>query len=52
MDKTKLHITCLLLEEKNNFQRLPTGTFHLLHNYVMIKYDPHETSFSIPVDTI
>ena len=52
MDKTKLHIACLLLNEKNNFQRLPTGTFHIPHNNVMTKYDIHETSLSIPVDTI
>ena len=52
MDEAKLHITCLFLEENNNFKRLPVGTFHLLHNYVMTNYDIHETSFSIPVDTI
>ena len=41
-----------MLEEKNNYQRLPTGTFHLLHKYDMAKYDIHETSFSVPVDAI
>ena len=52
MDEAKLHLTHLFLEEKNNFKRLPKGTFYLLHNHVMTKYDIHETSFSIPVDTI
>ena len=52
MYEAKLNLTCLLLEEKKNFKRLPVGTFHLLHNYVMNKYDLHEKSFSIPVDTI
>ena len=49
MDGAKLHLTHLFLEEKKNFKRLPVETFHLLHNYVMTKYDPHETSFAIPV---
>ena len=52
MDEVNLHINFLFLDQKKNFQRLPTRTFHLLHNYVMTKYDLHETSFSIPVDTI
>ena len=52
MDEVKLHLTHLLLEEKKNFKRLPKGTFRILHNHVMTKYDIHETSFSIPVDTI
>ena len=52
MDEAKLHLTCLFLEEEKNHKRLPVGTFHLLHNYVMTKYDLHETSFSITVDTI
>ena len=39
--EAKLHITRLLLEEKKNFQRLPTGTFHLLPNYAMANYDLH-----------
>ena len=52
MDEENLHLTHLFLEEKNNFNRLPVGTFHLLNSYVMTKYDPHETSFSVPVDTI
>ena len=52
MDESKLHLTHLFLEKKNNFKRLPKRTFHLLHNLVMTKYNPHETSFSIPVDTI
>ena len=52
MDEAKLHLTHLFLEEKDDFKRLPKGTFHLLHNYVMTKYDLHETSFSTPVDTI
>ena len=52
MDEAKLHLTRLFLEEKKNYKRLPVGTFHLLHNYVMTKYDLHETSFSITVDTI
>ena len=42
MDEAKIHLTCLLLEEKNNFQRLLTGTFHILHNFVMTKHDIHE----------
>ena len=41
----------LLLEENKNFQCLPTGNFHLLHNYVMTKYGIHEASFSFPIDT-
>ena len=52
MDEQKLHLTRLFLEEKNSFKRLPAGTLHLLHNHVMTKYDLHETSFSIPIDTI
>ena len=52
MDEAKFHLTRLFLEEKNNFKRLLVGTFHLLHNYVMTKYDLHETSLSIPVDII
>ena len=52
MDEMKLHLTRFSLEENNNFKRLPAGTFHLLHNHVMTKYDLHETSFYIPVDTI
>ena len=52
MDEAKLHITSLLSEEKKSFKRLPIGNFHLLHNYIMTKYDLHEKSFSIPVDTI
>ena len=52
MDEANLHLTRFFLEGNNNFQRLPTGTFHLLHNYVMTKYDLHKTPFSIPVDTI
>ena len=52
MDKANLHLTCLFLDENNNFKRLSVGTFHLLYNYVMTKYDLHYTSFSIPVDTI
>ena len=43
MDEAKLHLTCLFWEEKKNFKRLSVGTFHLLHNYVMNKYDLHET---------
>ena len=50
MDESKLHITSLLLEEKNNLKRLPVGTLHLLHNYVTTNNYFHETSFSIPVD--
>ena len=42
MDEVNIYITCSLLEEKKNFQHLPTGTFHLLHNYVMTKYDLHK----------
>ena len=52
MDEAKFHLTSLFLEEKNNFKRLPAGTFHRLNNHVMNKYDLHDTSFSIPVDTI
>ena len=52
MDKAKIHINHFFLEGNNSFKRLPIGTFHLLHNYVMTKYDLHETSLSIPVDTI
>ena len=52
MDEAKIHITHLFLEEKKNFKRLPKGTFHILQNHVMTKYDLHDTSFSIPVDTI
>ena len=42
MDEVNIYLTCSLLEEKKNFQHLPTGTFHLLHNYVMTKYDLHK----------
>ena len=52
MDEAKIYLTCLLLEERKNFKPLPVGTFHILYNYVMVKYDIHDTSFSIPVDTI
>ena len=52
MDEVKPRITHLLLGEKNNFERLPAGTFHILHNNIMTKYDLHETSFSIPTDKI
>ena len=52
MDEVNLHINFLFLDQKKNFQRLSTRTFHLLHNYVMTKYDLHETSLSIHVDTI
>ena len=52
MDEAKLHLTCLSLEENNNFQSLPAVTFHILHNNVMTKYDLHETSFYNPVDII
>ena len=52
MYEAKLHINRLFLEEKENFWRLPTGTFHLLRSNVMTKYDLCYTSFSIPVDTI
>ena len=52
MDEAKLHLTRFLLEEKNDFKRPTVGTFHILHNHVMTKYDLHETSLSIPVDTI
>ena len=52
MDEEKLHLTRLLLEKKENCKRLPVGTFHLLKNHAMTKYDLHETSFSIPVDAI
>ena len=41
MDEAKLNLTCLFMEEKKKFQRLPTGIFHLLHNYIMTKYDIH-----------
>ena len=39
----KLHITHLLLEGKNNLQSLLIRTLNLLYNYVMTKYDIHET---------
>ena len=52
MDESNIHITCLFLEEKNNFKRLLIETFHLLQNYVMTKYDIHDKSFSTPVDMI
>ena len=52
MDEEKLHLTSFLLEEKKNFKCLPIGAFHILQNYVMTKYDLHDTSLSIPVDTI
>ena len=52
MDESKLRITHFSLEEKKNFKRLPKGTFHLLQKHVITKYDLHEKSFSIPVDTI
>ena len=52
MDEANLHLACLFLDENNNFKRLSVGTFHILHNYFMTKYDLHETSSSIPVDTI
>ena len=52
MDEANIHLTHFFLEGNNNFKPLPVGTFHLLHNYVMTKYDLHETPFSIPVDTI
>ena len=52
IDESKFHLTWLFLEEKKNFKRLLVGTFHLLHNHVMTKYDLHEISFSIPVDKI
>ena len=52
MHESNLHITRLFLEEKNDFWRLPTGTFHILLNYVMNKYDLHKTSLFVPVDTI
>ena len=52
IDESKFHLTRLFLEEKNNLKHLPSGTFHLLHNHFMTKYDLHETSFSILVDTI
>ena len=52
MNELNINITCLFLEENNNFKRLPIGTFHLLHNYITTKHNLHETSFSIPVDTI
>ena len=49
MDEANIHLNCLFLEEKKNFKRLPIGTFRLLHNCVMTKYDLHDTSYSIPV---
>ena len=52
MDEVKLHLTRWCLEENNCFKRLPKVTFRLLHNHAMTKYDLHETSLSIPVDTI
>ena len=52
IDEANLHPTRLFSEEKNNFKRLPVGTFHILHNYAMAKYDLRETSFYISVDTI
>ena len=52
MDEAKLHITPLFLEENKNFKRLPVGTFHLLHNHVVIKYYFMKKLFSIPIDTI
>ena len=52
MDEAKFYITRFFLEYINSFQRLPTWTFHLLHNYAMTKYDLHETSFYIPIDRI
>ena len=52
MDEANIHLNFLFLEEKKNFKRLPIGTFRLLHNCVMTKYDLHEIPFSIPVDTI
>ena len=51
MYELNLHLACLLFEGNNNFQHLPTGTFHLLYNYVMTKYDLHHTYLSIPIDT-
>ena len=50
MDEAKLHLTRLFLEEKNNFKRLPAGTFYLLHNHVTTKYYFYETLLYIPVD--
>ena len=52
MDEAKLRITNFLLEEKKNFQHLPIRTLHLPQKYVITKYDLHEISFSITVDTI
>ena len=52
MDEAKHHITHFFLEENKNFKRLPKGTFRILHNHAITKYDLCETSFSIPVDTI
>ena len=51
MDEAKIRINSFFLEKNKNFKRLPVGTFHILHNYVMTNYDLHETSLSIPVDT-
>ena len=52
MDEMKPHLTRLFLEKNHNFQRLPIWTFHLLHNYVITKYDLQETSFYTPIDKI
>ena len=52
MDEVKLYKTIFFLEETKNFQCLSTGTFHILHNYVMTKYGLQDASLSIPVDTI
>ena len=41
MDEAKLHNTHLFLEGNNNFNFLPKGTFYLLHNHAMTKYDLH-----------
>ena len=52
MDEAELHLTNDFLEEKKTNLRLPTGTFHFLHNYVTTKYNLHKTSLSITADTI
>ena len=52
MDEGNIHFTRLLKEDQKDFKRLPVETFHLLHKYVINKYDIHETSFSTPTDTI
>ena len=42
MDEANIRIYSFFLDKKKNFKRLPVGTFHILHNYVMTKYDLHE----------